>query len=214
MNHRRISFDCRGRSPSDILSELNQEASDPPNGRRVVLLLDRLKDLEGPLSELLVGLVDYFHDRRMRASIVDPTGLAGETYAQIGVSMLVEVCKVESEVMLPQEILLVEDTEDSLQFLRTVLTQVGHRVTCAATGREALECHEKARFDVVLLDLVLPDMDGIAVAAHLAESGVPVIAISAYLDRWDALDFRRADFKRILPKPFQIPDLLAALRPA
>ena len=213
MNHRRISFDCRGRSTSEILGDLNREASDPPNGRRVILLLNRLKDLEGPLSELIVGLVDYFHDRRMRASIIDPTGLAGEAYAQLGGSMLVEVCRVESEVTLPREILLVEDAEDSLQFMRTLLTEVGHRVTCASTGRQALELHEKARFDIVVLDLVLPDMDGIAVASHLAEDGVPVIAISAHLDRWEALDFRRGNFKRILPKPFRIPDLLAALRP-
>ena len=212
MNHRRILFDCRGRSPSEILGELDREASDPPNGRRVVLLLNRLKDLEGRLTELLTGLVDYFHNRRMRASIVDPTGIANEAYRQLGGSMLVEVCRVESEVTTPLDILLVEDTADSLQFMRTLLTEIGHRVTCAPTGREALRFFEKGRYDLVLLDLVLPDMDGMTLASRFAENSVPVIAVSAHLDRWDTDTIERNRFKCVLPKPFRIPDLLEALR--
>ena len=178
----------------------------------MILLLNQVRNLKGPLPGLLSGLVDIFHDRRQRASIIDPSGLAGEAYSKLGGSLLVEVCRKESEAMSPREILLVEDSEDNLQFMRALLTEVGHRVTCARTGREAVELHQKSKFDVVLLDLVLPDIDGIAVAGHLAETGVPVIAISAHLDQWGPLDFRRAGFKRILPKPFQIPDLLSALR--
>ena len=101
--------------------------------------------------------------------------MAGDAYSKLGGSLLVEVCRVESEAMNPREILLVEDNEDNLQFMRTLLTKVGHRVTCARTGREAVELHQKSKFDVVLLDLVLPDIDGIAVAGHLEESVRPIL---------------------------------------
>ena len=212
MNHWRISLDCQGRTPSKILEDLGREMTEPPNGRRVVLLLNRLRELDGTVPKLLDDVVDFFHDRRVQASIIDPTGIAGEAYAKLGGSLLVEVCTVESEVMRPREILLVEDEEDSLKFMSKLLTEVGHRVTCASTGREALRYHEKARFEVVFLDFVLPDIDGITIAKHLSESGTPVIGISAHLDRWNPLDLHRAGFTRILPKPFQIPDLLAALR--
>ena len=214
MRHRRISFDCRGRTPSEILDDLNREASDFPNDRRVILLLNQLRDIEGSMAELVRSLVDYFHERRMPASIIDPTGIAGEAYAQFGSSLLVEVCLVESDATIPREILLVDNCEDSLEFMRTLLMEVGHRVSCAESGREALRLHKKTHFDIVLLDLVLPDMDGMEVASHLAESGIPVIAVSAHLDRWDESKVRRAGFKHILAKPFGIPDLLDALRPA
>ena len=209
-----MSFDCRGRSPSEILNDLSQEAGGPPDKRRVILLLSRLWDLEGSMSDLVFRLIEYFHQRKMPASIIDPSCIAGEAYAQLGSSMLVEVCRVESEAMSPREILLVEDDEDSLEYMRTLLTEAGHRVSCAETAREALRLHKKNRFDVVLLDLVLPDMDGMILAGQLAESGIPVIAVSAHLDRWGGPDFTQAGFKRVISKPFEIPELLDALRPA
>ena len=212
MNHRRIALDCGGRSPSEILNALASESSASPNGHRVILFLEGLTKLKGSPKELITCLVDYFHDRQMPASIIDATGIAVAAYSRLGGSMLVEVCRNESDVMKAREILLVDDAEDSLQFMRSLLTKVGHRVTCVTTGREALAQHERARFDVVLLDLVLPDMDGISIASQLAEDNVPVIAMSAYLDRWDALDLRRGQFKRILPKPCGINDVLGALR--
>ena len=108
---------------------------------------------------------------------------------------------------------MVEDTPDSLEFLKELLETAGHRVTTAATGSEAVRACASHRFDLVLLDLVLPDVDGLAVAESIRRSGTPVIAMSAYLDRWSEEDFRRAGFRSQLRKPFKSTDLLSALKP-
>jgi DNA-binding response OmpR family regulator len=67
-------------------------------------------------------------------------------------------------------------------------------------------------FDVVLLDLVLPDIDGMAVVESIRGTGIPVIAMSAYLDRWSDDAFVRAGFRSRIRKPFKSAELLSALR--
>ena len=85
-------------------------------------------------------------------------------------------------------------------------------VTTATTGDEAVRLCVAQKFDLVLLDLVLPDRDGMSVADAVQFTGVPLIAMSAYLDRWSEEEFRRAGFRSRLRKPFKSADLLSALR--
>jgi CheY-like chemotaxis protein len=65
---------------------------------------------------------------------------------------------------------------------------------------------------MVLLDLILPDLDGLKVAEAIRESGTPVIAMSAYMDRWSDEDLGRAGFRKRLRKPFKSTELLSALK--
>jgi len=80
-------------------------------------------------------------------------------------------------------LLLVDDEEANRLILGRRLQQEGHVVTTAANGREALERLQAGRFDLVLLDLYMPEMDGMATLAALkaddALKGIPVIMLTA-----------------------------------
>lgn len=112
-------------------------------------------------------------------------------------------------------ILLIEDEPQMSRFLRITLQGHGYRLIDAMTGAEGLIQAATRNPDVVLLDLGLPDMDGIDVTKRLREwSLVPVIVISAREqedDKVKALDAGADDY---LTKPFGAGELLARIRVA
>jgi len=69
----------------------------------------------------------------------------------------------------PIKILLVDDEPDILEFLKYNLTREGYLVLCAATGREAIEIAKKEHPELILLDIMMPDMDGIETCSHIRE---------------------------------------------
>jgi len=111
--------------------------------------------------------------------------------------------------------LVVEDEEPIRHFLRTTLAAQGWRVVEAANGKDALVHASLQPPDVVLLDLGLPDQDGLLVTRRLREwTAVPIIVISARgreADKVAALDAGADDY---LTKPFGVPELMARLRVA
>jgi DNA-binding response OmpR family regulator len=110
-------------------------------------------------------------------------------------------------------ILLVEDDPRLAEMLTEYLSQASFRVTHAATGRAALEHIAAAEIDAVILDLMLPDMDGLDVCRQLrTRSDVPVLMLTARgdaIDRIVGLEMGADDY---LPKPFEPRELLARLR--
>jgi two-component system KDP operon response regulator KdpE len=112
-------------------------------------------------------------------------------------------------------ILVVEDETPMRKFLRTALTAQDYRVVEAASGKEALGLATTHNPEVILLDLGLPDTDGIALAREIREwSRVPIIVISARGredDKVAALDAGADDY---LTKPFSVNELLARVRVA
>ncbi len=110
-------------------------------------------------------------------------------------------------------ILLVEDDPRLAEMLTEYLGQSGFRVSHAATGRIAMEHIAAAEIDAVILDLMLPDMDGLDVCRQLrASSDVPVLMLTARgdaIDRIVGLEIGADDY---LPKPFEPRELLARLR--
>ena len=112
-------------------------------------------------------------------------------------------------------ILLVEDEPQMRRFLRVALEGSGYRYLEASTGQEGLNLAVQHRPDVVLLDLGLPDMDGLDLMSRLREwSRTPVIVISARgqeSDKVGALDVGADDY---LTKPFGTSELLARVRVA
>ncbi|SDF50439.1 DNA-binding response regulator, OmpR family, contains REC and winged-helix (wHTH) domain [Duganella sp. OV458] len=110
-------------------------------------------------------------------------------------------------------ILLVEDDPRLAEMLTEYLGQSGFRVTHAPTGREAMTHIAAAEIDAVILDLMLPDMDGLDVCRQLrATSDVPVLMLTARgdaIDRIVGLEIGADDY---LPKPFEPRELLARLR--
>lgn len=112
-------------------------------------------------------------------------------------------------------VLIVDDERAIRKFLRTFLETQGYRTPEATTGREALALAALASPDVILLDLGLPDMDGLTVLERLREwSEVPVIVLSARgqeADKVAALDAGAVDY---LTKPFGVEELSARIRVA
>jgi two-component system KDP operon response regulator KdpE len=121
-----------------------------------------------------------------------------------------------AEVRGPERlVLVVEDEPPVLRFLRATLAANGYRVVEANTGAMALVEAATRSPDLVLLDLGLPDLDGMEVTRRLREwSTRPIIVISARGredDKVKALDAGADDY---LTKPFGVPELLARMRVA
>ncbi len=112
-------------------------------------------------------------------------------------------------------VLVVDDEPPMRRFLRASLASAGYIVEEAASGADALRLAASHPPDVVLLDLGLPDLDGVEVARRLREwSAVPIVVVSARgreHDKIEALDAGADDY---VTKPFAIGELTARLRAA
>ena len=113
------------------------------------------------------------------------------------------------------KILIIEDDKNILNFLSISLKTNGYRYETATTGLSGISSFLEGLPDLVLLDLGLPDIDGLTVLAQIRErSDVPIIIISARgqeQEKVDALDRGADDY---LTKPFLIGELLARIRVA
>jgi two-component system KDP operon response regulator KdpE len=112
-------------------------------------------------------------------------------------------------------ILVIDDEPQILRALRTILTEKQFKVTTASRGEEGLTLAATQEPDIVILDLGLPDMDGVEVCTRLREwTQCPIIVLSvrdAERDKVAALDQGADDY---LTKPFGIEELLARVRVA
>jgi two-component system copper resistance phosphate regulon response regulator CusR len=112
------------------------------------------------------------------------------------------------------KVLVVEDQTKLRQSLKRGLEQAGYEVSAAAGGTEAYRLAQSEHFDVVILDLMLPDRDGFTVLKELRREGFtrPVLILTArdgIDDRVQGLDLGADDY---LVKPIAMPELLARLR--
>jgi two-component system KDP operon response regulator KdpE len=113
-------------------------------------------------------------------------------------------------------VLVVDDEPAILRFLRPALSAQGYIVTEAADGASALAIARRGAIDLIVLDLGLPDLDGLEVIRRLraAGSAVPIIVLSSRSDeggKVSALDLGADDY---VTKPFGIDELLARIRAA
>jgi len=111
-------------------------------------------------------------------------------------------------------LLLVEDETRISTYLRKGLEEAGYAVDQAFTGREALEWTRSADFDLVILDVMLPEIDGLQVCREVRKraSRVPILMLTArdaVEDRVAGLDAGADDY---LVKPFALSELLARIR--
>jgi len=121
-----------------------------------------------------------------------------------------------SHTAMPQTVLIVDDSDQVRSLLKRVLEDEGHRVTMAANGVEALAAIEETPPDLVLLDVMMPVMDGLSTLRRLrseaATAELPVIMVTA-LDTVDqvvrGLELGANDY---LTKPIQIEVLMARVR--
>lgn len=106
-------------------------------------------------------------------------------------------------------ILIVEDEKPISNLIRLSLKKAGYDCTCAFDGAEAADILEERRFDLILLDVMLPEIDGFSLMEYIRPMEIPVIfltAKSAVNDRVKGLELGAEDY---LVKPFEIIELLA-----
>ena len=112
-------------------------------------------------------------------------------------------------------ILLVEDEDKLARFVELELMHEGYRVEKSGNGREALEMALQGHYDLILLDIMLPGLNGLEVLRRLLkEKEVPVILLTArdaVMDKVSGLDAGAVDY---ITKPFAIEELLARIRVA
>lgn len=111
-------------------------------------------------------------------------------------------------------VLIVEDERKISAYLKRGLEEQGYAVDAAFTGREALDWAEAAPYDMIILDILLPEMDGLSVCRELRkrDNRTPILMLTArdaVDDRVTGLDAGADDY---LVKPFALKELLARLR--
>ena len=110
-------------------------------------------------------------------------------------------------------ILVVEDDAPVRNLITTTLKARDYRFTVAENGKSAIMETASKNPDIILLDLGLPDMDGVEVIRHIRSwSNVPIIVISARSEDTDKIDALDAGADDYLTKPFSVEELLARLR--
>jgi len=114
---------------------------------------------------------------------------------------------------MPDKILIIEDEEKLARFLELELTHEGYAVSKAFDGRMGLEMAETGEYDLLLLDVMLPGINGLELLRRLRRTKqTPVILVTArdqVMDKVTGLDMGADDY---ITKPFQIEELLARIR--
>ena len=107
--------------------------------------------------------------------------------------------------MDPVHILVVEDNAMNMELVVDLLNLQGYKVFTAKTGQEALDISSKERLDLILMDVQLPGMDGLAVTAKLKEDPktrhIPVVALTAHAMKGDEERILRHGCTGYISKP-------------
>lgn len=113
-------------------------------------------------------------------------------------------------------ILVVDDEPDICRNLVDIFSDLGYQVEMACDGQSALDLVRKRRFDIALLDLMMPGMDGASLYAEMKKlnAGTVAIVITAYPGHPRAEAARGAGVWRLLPKPIDFPPLIGSIEEA
>jgi len=111
-----------------------------------------------------------------------------------------------------ETILIIEDEEPIRELIKLNLSLFGYKTLEAADGHEGLEYIKNEKFDLVLLDLMLPKLDGFAILPEITKRNIPVIILTAkdgLKDKVQGLDMGADDY---ITKPFEAVELLARVK--
>ncbi len=113
------------------------------------------------------------------------------------------------------KILIVDDNQLTVQLFKTIFELGGFQAFEAFDGRQALECVSQQKVDLILLDIMMPDIDGLTVCRSLKQdpehAHIPVI-ITSLLDPYSQQKGSEAGANLFLTKPINVPDLLSAVK--
>jgi two-component system, OmpR family, response regulator MtrA len=112
-----------------------------------------------------------------------------------------------------QKVLVVEDDASILEIVALGLSRAGFEVRAEGDGIRALEKFQSERFDAVVLDVMLPNMNGISLCRAIrATSGIPIVMVTAKTETEDVVAGLEVGADDYITKPFEIPELVARLR--
>jgi len=118
--------------------------------------------------------------------------------------------------MTGERILVVEDNELNMKLFRDVLVATGYRTLEATSGGEAIELATEHAPDLVLMDIQLPDFDGVQALGRLRANertaAIPVLALTAQAMDGDRERFLAAGFNGYLSKPVNVRELIGTVR--
>ncbi len=110
-------------------------------------------------------------------------------------------------------LLLVDDDAELCEMMREFFSQAGHRIECCCNGREGLANALRGGYDLVILDVMLPGLDGITVLEQLRRrKDLPVIMLTARVHQQDRILGLNSGADDYLPKPFDPDELMARIR--
>ncbi|MDQ1620170.1 MAG: two-component system, OmpR family, response regulator [Actinomycetota bacterium] len=144
----------------------------------------------------------------MQPSTVQPTGQQWKDAQMTGAQRAGVVAQPEARL------LVVDDEPNILELLATSLRFAGFEVTTATNGREALTAARKTRPDLVVLDVMMPDMDGFAVVRRMRGEGatVPVLFLTARDATEDKVAGLTVGGDDYVTKPFSLEEIIARIR--
>ncbi|NJR37835.1 MAG: response regulator [Leptolyngbyaceae cyanobacterium CSU_1_4] len=120
-----------------------------------------------------------------------------------------------SQTVYPANILLVDDTPINLKLLSMALMQQGYQIYTASSGVEALEIANEVHLNLILLDLIMPRIDGCEICkslkANAKTANIPIIFMSAMNDSADKVRAFNAGGSDFVTKPFQLEEVLARI---
>lgn len=109
---------------------------------------------------------------------------------------------------MAKKILVVDDEQSMRDTLQIMLESEGFEVTTAENGLKALDAFQKNGFDLVITDLKMPSLDGIGLIGELSPSDVPIIIMTAYASKDEAITALNLGASFFIEKPFKKPELL------
>lgn len=107
------------------------------------------------------------------------------------------------------KILIIEDEKPISEFIRLSLKKAGYFCTCVYDGASAADLLETGSFDLILLDVMLPEIDGFELMEYIRPTGTPVIFITAKNSVTDRVKGLRMGAEDYIVKPFEVLELLA-----
>jgi CheY-like chemotaxis protein len=170
------------------------------------------------ISSQLVSLMGgqfYVESEVGKGSVFSFTAKFKRSHAETVVTLPPAVESSRSEGL---QILLAEDNPVNCHLAVRLLEKQGHQVTCATDGRQALAVLEKRGFDLVLMDVEMPNMDGLEASAAIRErekatgGHIPIIAMTAHVMKGDREKCLAAGMDGYVSKPIRPAELVDAIR--
>ena len=173
------------------------------------LLVDRMNGVIGFESQEGSGSTFWF--------VLPLPKSAADTAEPADASPVKETTLADAPPAETRTVLLAEDNLVNQQVAKNVLERLGHQVAVASNGRVALEMLERKSYDVIFMDVQMPEMDGIEATQRIrqlddARSQIPIVAVTANAMAGDRETYLEAGMTEYVSKPFSTEDIENALK--